>query len=67
MSDNDIYLLLVDEIFAKLKEENPKTSDEALEIIESIRYKIEGRIDTALDDIFDDYCEENNLKWEDEE
>lgn len=67
MSDNDIYLLLVDEIFAKLKEEKPKTSDEALEIMNYIRYKIEDKIDTALDDIFDDYCEENNLKWEDKE
>ena len=65
-NDNDVYLFLVDDVFTELREEKPKTSDEAYKIIEKIRYKIESRIDTALDDIFDDYCEENNLKWENE-
>lgn len=65
-NDNDVYLFLVDDVFTELREEKPKTSDEAYKIIENIRYKIESRIDTALDDIFDDYCEENNLKWENE-
>lgn len=67
MSGNDVYLLLVDEIFDILKEKNPKTSNEAFEIIESIRYEIEDIISHAMDDIFDDYCKEKNLKWEDDE
>lgn len=67
MSDNDYYFFFVDNIFDMLNMKKPKTADEALDMMNDIKFSIEQKIDTALDDIFEDYCEEKNLKWEDEE
>lgn len=63
---DEIYLEIVDEIFEKINKFNLKTKDEAFEKIENIKDEYISNIETAFDEIFEDYCEEKNLHWEED-
>ena len=66
MSDNDLYLQYVDEICERLNQKKFKTQDEACEYFIYIKDNYISNLECALDEIFDDYCSENNLEWEGE-
>lgn len=66
MSDNDLYLQYVDEICERLNQKKFKTQDEAWEYFNYIKDNYISNLERALDEIFDDYCSENNLEWEGE-
>lgn len=66
MSDNDIYLALVDDVWKEIEEKNPKSIEELVKIIDKIRDRITDEIESALYDIQDDYCQEKGLEWDDE-
>lgn len=66
MSDNDLYLQYVDEIRERLNQKKFKTQDEAWEYFNYIKDEYISNLERALDEIFDDYCTENNLEWAEE-
>ncbi len=66
MSDNDLYLYFVDDVFEELNGYKFKTADEVYEKINNIKDNLINRVETAFDDIFDDYIEEQNLEWEED-
>lgn len=66
MSDNDVYLALVDDVWKEIEEQKPKSKDDVIEIVDRISDKIIGKISEALYEIQDDYCEEKGLEWLDE-
>lgn len=66
MSDNDLYLQYVDEIGEQLNQKKFKTQDEAWEYFNYIKDEYISNLERALDEIFDDYCTENNLEWVEE-
>ena len=66
MSDNDLYLQYVDEICEQLNQKKFKTQDEAWEYFNYIKDEYISNLEHALDEIFDDYCTENNLEWAEE-
>lgn len=61
MSDNDIYLMIVDEVVAELDENKPKTIDDAFKIMQNIECSMQDRLSSALDGILTDYCDERGL------
>ena len=61
MSDNDIYLMIVDEVVAELDENKPKTIDDAFRIMQNIECRMQDRLSLALDEILTDYCDERGL------
>ena len=64
MSDNNLYLQYVNEICEQLNQKKFKTQDEARDYFDNyIKPDYLERLDVALDEIFDDYCTENNLEW----
>ena len=64
MSDNNLYLQYVNEIYEQLNQKKFKTQDEARDYFDNyIKPDYLERLDVALDEIFDDYCDENNLEW----
>ena len=67
MSDNDLYLQYADEICEQLNQKKFKTKDEAWEYFNDIKNEHMSNLETALDEIFDDYCDENNLEWVEED
>ena len=66
MSDNDVYLALVDDVWKEIEKQEPKSRDDVVEIVERINDKILDQISEALYEIQDDYCEEKGLGWEDD-
>lgn len=66
MSDDDVYLALVDDVWKEIDENNPKSIEEVAEIVNKIEDRILEQISGALYDIQNDYCEEKGLEWEDE-
>lgn len=66
MSDDDVYLFLVDDVWKEIEKQNPKSREEVMKIAERIVNKIVDKIETVMYDIQDDYCEEKGLEWEDE-
>ena len=66
MSDNDLYLQYVDEIVEQLNQKKAKTRDDIQEYFDYLKDDYMGRLESALDEIFEDYCEENDLYWSDE-
>ena len=66
MSDNDLYLQYVDEICEQLNQKKFKTQDEAWGYFNYIKDEYISNLERALDEIFDDYCTENNLEWVEE-
>ena len=46
----------------RLNKKNFKTHDEAWEYFNNIKNEYIDDLDSVLDEIFDDYCEENNLE-----
>lgn len=67
MSDNNLYLQYVDAISEQLISQKVNTRDELLEILEEIKQDYINDLESTLDEIFDDYCEENDLNWAEEE
>lgn len=63
MRDLDLYLQYVDEICEQLNQKKFKTQDEAWEYFNYIKDEYISNLERALDEIFDDYCTENNLEW----
>ena len=63
MRDLDLYLEYVDEICEQLNQKKFKTQDEAWEYFNYIKDEYISNLERALDEIFDDYCTENNLEW----
>lgn len=66
MSDNNVYLKLVDYVCKRIEEQKPKSRDDVMEIVDRISNDLLEDINEALFDIQDDYCEEKGLEWEDE-
>ena len=66
MSDNDVYLALVDDVWKEIEEKNPKNIEEVAKIVNKIEDRILDQISEALFEIQNDYCEEKELEWEDE-
>ena len=66
MRDLDLYLQYVDEICEQLNQKKFKTQDEAWEYFNYIKDEYISNLERALDEIFDDYCTENNLEWAEE-
>ena len=67
MSDNDLYLQYVDEIVEQLNQKKAKTRDDIQEYFDYLKNDYMERLESVLDEIFEDYCEENNLHWSDED
>ena len=67
MSDNDLYLQYADEICEQLNQKKFETKDEAWKYFNDIKDEYMSNLETALDEIFDDYCDENNLEWVEED
>lgn len=67
MSDNILYLQYAEAISEQLISQKVKTRDELLEIFEEIKQDYINDLESAIDEIFDDYCEENALNWAEEE
>ena len=67
MSDNSLYLQYVYAISEQLNSQKVKTRDELLEYFEELRQDYINDLESTLDEIFDDYCTENNLEWTEEE
>ena len=67
MSDNDLYLQYADEIIEVLDKKKAKTRDDIQEYFEDLKNDYIVRLESTLDEIFEDYCEENNLHWSDED
>lgn len=63
MRDLDLYLQYVDEICEQLNQKKFKTQDEAWKYFNYIKDEYISNLERALDEIFDDYCTENNLEW----
>ena len=66
MSDDDVYLALVDDVWKKIEAQKPITRDGVREIIDELSYMYTSKIESALQEIEDDYCEEKELRWLDE-
>lgn len=67
MSDNDLYLYYVDEIVEQLNQKKQKTRDDIQEYFDYLKNDYMEILERALDEIFEDYCEENNLYWSDKD
>lgn len=67
MSDNSLYLQYAYAISEQLNSQKVKTRDELLEVFEDIKQDYINDLESTLDEIFDDYCNENNLEWAEEE
>lgn len=67
MCDNSLYLQYAEVISEQLISQKVKTRDELLEIFEEIKQDYINDLESTLDEIFDDYCEENALNWAEEE
>ena len=67
MSDNDLYLQYVDEIVEQLNQKKLKTREDIQEYFDYLKNDYIERLERTLDEIFEDYCEENNLNWSDED
>lgn len=67
MSDNSLYLQYAYAISEQLNSQKVKTRDELLEYFEELRQDYINDLESTLDEIFDDYCTENNLEWTEEE
>lgn len=67
MSDNDLYLQYVDEIVEQLNQKKAKTRDDIQEYFDYLKNDYMERVESVLNEIFEDYCEENNLHWSDED
>lgn len=66
MSDDDVYLFLVDDVWKEIEKLNPKNIEEVSKIVDKICERITDKIGDALYDIQNDYCEEKGLEYEDE-
>lgn len=67
MSDNSVYLQYAYAIAEQLNSTKVKTRDELLEHFEEIKQDYINDLESTLDEIFDDYCTENNLEWAEED
>lgn len=67
MSDNSLYLQYAYAISEQLNSQKVKTRDELLEVFEDIKQDYINDLESTLDEIFDDYCNENNLEWAEED
>ena len=67
MSDNSLYLQYAYAISEQLNSQKVRTRDELLEVFEDIKQDYINDLESTLDEIFDDYCNENNLEWAEEE
>lgn len=66
MSDNSLYLQYAYAISEQLNSQKVKTRDELLEYFEELKQDYINDLESTLDEIFDDYCDENNLEWAEE-
>lgn len=67
MSDNNLYLQYAYAISEQLNSQKVKTRDELLGVFEDIKQDYINDLESTLDEIFDDYCTENNLEWAEED
>ena len=67
MSDNSLYLQYAYAISEQLNSQKVETRDELLEVFEDIKQDYINDLESTLDEIFDDYCNENNLEWAEED
>lgn len=67
MSDNSLYLRYAYAISEHLNSQKVKTRDELLEHFEEIKQDYMNDLESTLDEIFDDYCTENNLEGAEED
>ena len=67
MSDNSLYLRYAYAISEQLNSQKVKTRDELLEYFEELKQDYINDLESTLDEIFEDYCTENNLEWAEEE
>ena len=66
MNDDDVYIALVDDVWKKIEAQKPITREGVRKIIDEISYMYTSKIESALQEIEDDYCEEKELRWLDE-
>ena len=66
MSDNSLYLQYAYAISEQLNSQKVKTRDELLEYFEELKQDYINDLESTLDEIFEDYCTENNLEWAEE-
>ena len=67
MGDNDLYLQYVEQINEQLNSQKVKSRDELQNYFEEIKQDYINNLENALDEIFEDYCTENNLEWDEED
>ena len=67
MSVNDLYIQYVDEVIEELNQKKAKTRDDIQEYFDYLKNDYMEILERALDEIFEDYCEENNLYWSDKD
>lgn len=67
MRDNSFYLQCAYTILEQLSTIKVKTRDELLEYFEEIEQNYINNLEIMLYEMFDDYCTENNLEWEEED
>lgn len=56
--------LIKDEVLNKLNHEGCKTKNDVEDIIGPLKSNFIADVECAFDDLFLEYCEKNNLKWE---
>lgn len=66
MGNNDLYLQYVEQINEQLNSQKVKSRDELQNYFEEIKQDYINNLENTLDEIFDDYCTENNLEWAEE-
>jgi hypothetical protein len=66
MSDDDVYLAIVDDVWKEIEARKPITRDGVREIIDELSYMYTSKIESAFQEIEDNYCEEKGLEWLDE-
>lgn len=67
MSDNSLYLQYAYAISEQLNSQKVKTRDELLEYFEELKQDYINDLESTLDEIFENYCAENNLEWAEED
>ena len=64
---DEIYLAIVDDIVKELDKYKYNSREELREEIESIKDDFLLNIESAFDEIEDNYADEKNINWEDDD
>lgn len=61
MSNDDIYLALVDDVWKQIKSKKPIIRDEVCEIVEELKNEYIDKLEEVFDEICWDYCDSEDI------